>query len=366
MKHPSLHAGWLGIKSERQTRHAEYIEELSFVRTDPFPDVPANGSFGNGSFNGSLERVNRSWPGTTNKSLDIPRYRITWEPKALSSSGEDFSTLSNLIVGVESTNSSAYLSNVENQVDYEQWMRVLAFERAVCNFDSYGYHNGQNMFAYHDLKNGQKWKLLMTDFDTVFSYGLSDSFNGVWVNADPFYNADSSIVAREPRVEDMKNIPVFRRAFWRCLYDLANTNDGVFLPSFIGPIFSGNQAVLLTNGYTQPTATNDQRLDLTWIANRRAYLWGRLPEARPSFLAGIQTFNTNTYFATLTGTAPVEVKGFKINGNVMAVTWTTVTNWSLSGTLPTGTLTLSGFDRKTNELPVRDKGDYTTNLTVFP
>ena len=52
---------------------------------------------------------------------------------------------------------------------------------------------------------------------------------------------------------------------------------------------------------------------------------------------------------------------------VADVTWTTMTNWSLSAALPTGSNCLQavGYDRKTNALPGWDVGGYTNGVVVY-
>jgi hypothetical protein len=45
---------------------------------------------------------------------------------------------------------------------------------------------------------------------------------------------------------------------------------------------------------------------------------------------------TNSDAITLSGTAPIEVKGIQVNGQDYPVTWTTVTNWALRLALAPG------------------------------
>ena len=63
-------------------------------------------------------------------------------------------------------------------------------------------------------------------------------------------------------------------------------------------------------------------------------------------------FLTNTSQATLTGTAPIQVKTIQINGVTYALNWTTLTNWSLVLPLRTGTnsLVFQGFDAQDTAL----------------
>ena len=312
----------------------------------------------------TMERFNRSWPYTNATSLDIPRYRLNWEPKALHGQGETFDALSNLVVAVASTNASGYVTNVENLMDYEQWMRVSAFERGIGNFDSYGWDNGQNMFAFHDLANGLKWKLLMTDFDVMCTEADATRVGRL---SDPLLPSTASD-DREKRLRDMRNTPVFRRAFWRAIYDLANPDDGILRTNVIWPAFYGTHGTLTANGYTPPSAT-DHNSDLIWLQTRQTNLWFKwLPPVRPQFTnfiaAGLRL--TNATSITVSGRAPVEVKGIQFNGTNANLTWTTVTNWSFSVPLTVGVndIVIAGHDRKTNALPVRDLGEYINAISI--
>lgn len=107
---------------------------------------------------------------------------------------------------------------------------------------------------------------------------------------------------------------------------------------------------------------------MDWISDRQVYLWGRLAEVRPKFSFFTPTGGTNTNSAiTLTGLAPVEMKGIKLNGNIATnLTWTSVTNWSITATQALGwnSFEIIGYERKTNTLPLRDLG-YTTNASNY-
>lgn len=150
---------------------------------------------------------------------------------------------------------------------------------------------------------------------------------------------------------------------------LANPVDGLLLTNTVWPVFFGGVNALVANGFTVPStaSTNSPQ---NFIATQQPYLWNRLAEVR-SVQAILSPASGSTVTAsnvTLTGVAPVEVRGFKLNGIVVAnLIWTTVTNWSLSVPLASGSnfFQLTGYDRKTNALPVRDVGGYTNSIHVF-
>jgi CotH kinase protein len=313
--------------------------------------------------NASLEKFTRVWPGGIT-SLDLPSYRLTWLPRAVHGSANDYSSLSNLIDSVDNPNDPDYFSALDTMIDYEQWMRVFAFERAVLNGDTYGFGNGHNMYAYHDLGSGLKWKLLMTDFDGVFQD------NGLGTSWDPLTIFTSSTLTdnppTDPKVADMLNYPPFLRAFWRCLYDMANPTDGCMISSLVDPVFDGHYAALQANGFDPPSAMLSSA-DKNWIAGRRSFLWTQVASVRPAFQ--ITTPNdTHSPSATFTleGQAPVEAKDLKLNGNPAAITWTGTTTWNITTTLATGanTLTVTGHGWDGAQLQPRDLGDYEDTIIV--
>ena len=287
-----------------------------------------------GRAHGSLEKVLRSLPGG-GEVLDIPRYRWTWQPRAVRNTANDFTSLSNLLQRMENPALSTYTTNVEALVDIEQWMRVMALERIVRNWDSFGIANGHNMYAYKPTAG--RWQLHIVDVDYAFTH------SGVAATHDLFESYDDQ--AREKALLDH---PPFRRAFWRAVLDAVN---GPMLAARINPVFDGNYATLVAGNVsaTAPTA------DKTWVQDRRDYLNGLLTSVSCGFNItnnGGADFTTNASSLTLAGRAPPQVKFIALGSTITNVTWTTATNWNLSVTLSNGAnpFTVQGYDRFTNAL----------------
>jgi hypothetical protein len=64
---------------------------------------------------------------------------------------------------------------------------------------------------------------------------------------------------------------------------------------------------------------------------------------------------------TLTGTAPVEVKGITVNGSAYPVTWTSAANWAIALELPSGqtAFTVGAYDAGGNVL-----ANYTDSIKI--
>src|SRR5204863_2065126 len=87
----------------------------------------------------------------------------------------------------------------------------------------------------------------------------------------------------------------------------------------------------------------------TWFSQRRAFMVAQLNALAANFAITSNSgndFATNSNIISLSGTAPIEVKGIRVNGVEYPVTWTSVTNWSLRLVLGAGqnSITLEGYD----------------------
>jgi hypothetical protein len=215
---------------------------------------------------------------------------------------------------------------VEALVDIDQWMRTIAVEHIVGNWDSVGYRNGSNMFAYK-TRSG-RWQLLIWDIDVALR-----SDYGTGPTSDLFEAAD-------PTLDRLLKHPPFRRAYWRALLEAVN---GPLLDSWVDPLLDAKYAALRENGVTaqSPAAIK------AWIAARRDYIVLQLATVTTNFTVhGPGTFTTNLEVVTLTGSAPLEVDRILVNGQVYPLTWTGVTAWSMTLAVRPGTnqLTLLGYD----------------------
>jgi hypothetical protein len=139
--------------------------------------------------------------------------------------------------------------------------------------------------------------------------------------------------------------------------DLVN---GPMLSTQINPIIDGNFQALSANGIVAttnniPVTQSDANGVKTYLSARRSFMTGELAKVTAPFEisnnAGQNFAVTNQAGLTLLGKAPVEVAFIRLNGATTNanVTWTSVTNWSLSiALLPhvsTNTATLRAYDR---------------------
>src|ERR1041384_3649997 len=110
-------------------------------------------------------------------------------------------------------------------------------------------------------------------------------------------------------------------------------------------IINSNYSALVANGIsiTAPSVSAGGNLAITtWIDSRRNYLSDQLNTVSAPFEIsnnGGNNFSTNAASIVLIGKAPVEVAFLRLDGasTNAAVTWTSVTNWSLNIDLQVGT-----------------------------
>jgi len=228
-------------------------------------------------------------------------------------------------------------------VDWEQWMRVFAVQRAVGNWDSFGWARGKNDYLYKPPVG----PFAHMTWDIDYCLGL-----GQPADAPLFESHDS-------RIRAMFNTPEIVRAYWRAFADLVN---GPFSNASLDPFIDAHAAALLANNVN---------IDLdavqsikNYIRDRRAFLLEQLATVVVPFaITGPAQFTTNDNLLIITGTAPIEVKTLTLNGSAYPYSWTTPTNFEMRVVLHSGTneFRIQGLDRFGNLL----SNDVQTLSVVF-
>src|SRR5258706_2087247 len=273
---------------------------------------------------------------------NLARYRWTLPKRAAKGSPNDFSNIFALVDAMNSTG-PAYTANVENLVDVEQWMRIFALEHIIGDTDSYSLVADHNMYSYKP-EHG-KWQMMVYDLDY--------SFNG-----NPA--GDLFAVAYDGQGSGMMQHPPFKRAYLRALLDAAN---GPLLASNIDPFLDANYyALSVTNGLGSDELSPNSAtiggysLKSYFSTCRNNILNNYINPIASTPLAVTSPANNANVVSNLlvmTGTAPIAVKTIKINGIEYPVTWTSVTQWTLTLALSAGanSLVLQGYNNAGNAVP---------------
>lgn len=336
---PYLHRRYVRVFFNGQLRGALYEDSQQPSRdvvTQFFPDDDAGSlhkiedwfefnDTGDG-FYGNVDATLQDFT-TSGGAKKTARYRWTWRPRAVRESANDFTNLFRLVDAMNAPQPEPYRARVADLVDVDGWMRVLAVERIVGNWDSYGYSRGKNMFAYKPDDSG--WVLLPWDIDFVMNMGG----NGP---TDPLFGSN------EPIIDSFRAFPEFQRAYWRAMQDAVN---GPLLPATLAARLDAQYNAIAANGVgpQDPQGLKD------YAAQRRSYILSQLATVAASFVVnGASSFTTNRNLITLSGTAPIGLRTMTINGHPVVVTWTGVKTWTLRYALAAGTNTLlfAGLDQR--------------------
>jgi hypothetical protein len=264
---------------------------------------------------------------TTGGAKKTARYRWTWRPRATREAANAFTNLFALVDALNSTQPEPYRSRVAALVNVEEFMRILAMERIVGNWDSYGYARGKNLFIYKPT--AAPWVFLPWDVDFVFSSGGTGT-------SDPLFGSN------EPIMDAFRAFPEFQRAYWRAFQDAVN---GPLQPTTLSARLDPRYNALIAAGVG---ANSPQDLK-NYAAQRRTFIQSQLATVVASFaVKGASSFTTNRNLITLTGTAPIGIATLTVNGVLAVPTWTTVTNWTLRVALQPGVnnLAIQGWNNQ--------------------
>ncbi len=275
---------------------------------------------------------------TTGGAKKHEKYRWNFLPRA-GTSVDDFTNIFALVDAVNATAPEPYTSSTFGLVDVEEWMRIFATEHIIANFDAYGHDIGKNMYAYQP-EDG-KWQLYMFDLDWLM---LAAAQTGRTASAAPLFTSEDTTIAT------MYAFPAFQRAYWRAVQDAVN---GPMLSAKCDPVMDAKYQSLRANGvnWCDGQALQDPSPVKQWFADRRVFLVNQLATVAADFaLNGSTNFTATTNLITLTGTAPVSVTTITINGQPWPVTWTSVSNWTATVALNTGSnlLNVLAYDASGN------------------
>jgi Lamin Tail Domain/CotH kinase protein len=265
-------------------------------------------------------------------------YRFMFRKRSVNigSSANDFSPIYALIDAAsppENPTNTVIDPDVFGAVaDWEAWMRHFAVQRAVGNWDSYGWERGKNDYLYRTTAG-----FVHMPWDIDYSLGLGRGPN------EPLF------ASNDPRITAMFNTPAIVRAYWRAFADLV---AGPFSNATLDPFIDARVATLTSNSIDIDVAAVASIKN--YINDRRAFLLSQLATVNVSFaLDGPMDFNTVDNLVFITGTAPVEVKFIRMNGADYPVTWTSATTFLVRVVVNSGlnAITVSGFDRFGTAVP---------------
>ncbi|MSU34884.1 MAG: hypothetical protein EXS36_07185 [Pedosphaera sp.] len=219
-----------------------------------------------------------------------------------------------------------------NVVDVKNWQTTFAINHAVGNWDSYGYQNSQNTYSYKPRNN--PWRLIIWDANIAFGNGGADtpSFEQMFDSSDPI-------------IDQFYSLPGFRRSYIRILQQLA-----------ANPLVVSNAAPILNAKYAafqdHAVAADFPAVIKSSLDSARNLLLRIVASNSPPFAitsAEELSPRSTDRLLTLTGTAPIDLTQFSVNGEPVPVFWQSNASglqWKIRITLTNVTqkLLIEGFD----------------------
>jgi len=244
-------------------------------------------------------------------------YRWTWPRRGSGGLASDYASLFALIDVVNfPTSSPAFLPALKTALDLDSWLRTLAIQHAVGNFDSFGYleWTGHNLYIFKPT--GGPWKCLIWDVDASFG-------------EDPAANL---FEFGDPALRRVLGIPSLRRQYLRWLAEAAR---GPLDPARHMPGIEKRYAAFRSAGLEPEYPSGITN----YLHQRRQVIHASIDSARAPFALqfpvedGIEVAG---HTIALIGSGPLEMTDLTINGRRHPIAWTSITNWTASVELEPG------------------------------
>ncbi|HZR17245.1 MAG TPA: lamin tail domain-containing protein, partial [Verrucomicrobiae bacterium] len=274
------------------------------------------------------------------------RYRYNFLNRRTPDSASDFTNIFSLVDAASSYGTAGYVANMENLADMENWMRVFAANHAAGNWDSYGCVNAQNLYGYMGTQ-GTRYSLMMFDFNIVIGN------SGSWGPGQNLF----SVNGQDPNTQNIYNEPTFRRMYWRALQELVN---GPLDVAKSGPLLDAKYNAFVANGLNVEDPNSNIK---SWLSQAHDSIAAQISSEDTTSFTVDPAVTLKNDVASITGTAPVNVKTVLINGVEFPLTWTSVTGFQISVPLKPGNNALSvvGVDIHGQPIP----GDSTSLNVVY-
>ena len=262
--------------------------------------------------------------GTGYQAYDLQNYgdnaeSYRWSfPHANNRTADDLSAAM-ATCGLFSLVGASFSARARQVLDTDEWCRVLAFQSLIGPADAYYTGGGDHNYRLYLRPEDARVLYLPWDWDSCFMLSASA----------PLYGSGN--------VTKLFQEAGWNRAYLNHLYDLIDTS---FNPDYAGR-WTAHYGALSGQDFSSV---------LSYIRTRATHVLAQLPTATPFAITvnGGKDFTVTNGFANLSGTAPIAVNQIEVNGTAYPVTWTSVTNWTITIPLNAGATALAalGLDQQ--------------------
>ncbi len=224
-------------------------------------------------------------------------------------------------------------------MDVDEWLRVYALISLLGENDYYSFGNPHNLLMYVRPDNNRV-TAFPWDVEQIFLKASNAPLIGIpcdWTDLESVFPGNK------------------RRLYAHALDIMASTFNTSYMSYWV--THYGN------------LCGQDFSDLLGWIPSRTTAVRAEINSAggnAPFALTSAASLTTSNNLVTLSGTAPIAVQSLMINGIAYAVTWTTVSNWSIAVPLSiaTNVLHITAYDLHGN--PLTNAATVTVNYTGAP
>lgn len=252
----------------------------------------------------------------------VARYRWNWGKRAVDGSMNAYATLFELLETMNLSEAENYSQRVQSVVDVEQWMTIMAVERCVGNWDSFGYSNGQNMYFYKPESG--KWNLLIWDMDFELGGFIADPPTAnIFTHSNRIFPG----LTADPATQRFFRHPEFRRAYLRAMQSAV---EGPLLEA--SALLDAKAAAFERNNLNIASPTRAK----SFLTSRRRTIERALRRFDVTFeitLPPGDTIETETPYFNLSGNASYFVAKIAVNGVLLPTRWHDVTEWEIEAPL---------------------------------
>jgi len=147
-------------------------------------------------------------------------YDLKIDKKLFNDAKSDIKTF---ISNLNSLNGDDFSNFIENNFDYDQFLKLYATSVMVGMWDDFWANNGNNYYLYYDKLDSKKWYFIPYDYDNTL--GISQGFDTGTRDVMKWGDTTQSVL-----IEKILNVEKFRNLYKNYIRELCDPNRDLFDP----------------------------------------------------------------------------------------------------------------------------------------